>query len=81
VALADLAATSAAHGHLWDALRFHTVNTEMNTRSTFALRQLAQAQVAAHDTTAAIAAYERALRINPDDSQSRRALAALRSGR
>jgi tetratricopeptide (TPR) repeat protein len=81
VTLANLAATIAVQGNLRDALRFHTVNTEMNARSTFALRQLAQAQVAARDTAAAIAAYERALRIDPDDAQSRRALAALRSGR
>jgi Flp pilus assembly protein TadD len=52
----------------------------MNPTSTFALRQLAQTHLAARDTSAAIAAFERALRINPNDAQSRRALDALRRG-
>ena len=78
VPLNDLAASIAARGQLQDAIRFHRLNTDVNPRSTFALRQLAQSYLTMRDTTAAISAYERALALNAGDSQSRRALDALR---
>jgi hypothetical protein len=80
VSLTDLAASTAVRSNVRDAIRFHLLNVEMNPTSTFALRQLAQTHLAARDTSAAIAAFERALRINPNDAQSRRALDALRRG-
>jgi hypothetical protein len=78
VPLVDVADALRARGQLPDAIRFHALNTQMSPQSTFALRQLAQAHVAATDTAAAIAAYERALAINANDAQSRRALEVLR---
>jgi tetratricopeptide (TPR) repeat protein len=78
VSLSDLADLIAARGQLKDAIRFHTLNAEVNPRSTFALRQLARAYLAVPDTGSAISAYERALVVNANDSQSRRALEALR---
>jgi hypothetical protein len=81
VPLADLASAIAARGNLADAVRFHTLNTQMNPRSTFALRQQAQAFLATRDTTAAIAAFERALSINAADIQSQRALERLKPKR
>ena len=77
VPLADVAATIAGRGKPTDALRFHTLNTEMNPRSTFALRQLGESYLAVGDTAAARGAYRRALTINANDAQSRRALDAL----
>ena len=67
-----------ARGQIQDAIRFHSLNTRMNPQLTFALRQLAGTHLAATDTAAAIAAYERALAINANDAQSRRAIDALR---
>lgn len=78
VSLSDLAESIAARGALLDAIRFHTLNAAVNPRSTFALRQLAQSHLAVRDTASAILAYERALAVNANDAQSRRALDALR---
>jgi tetratricopeptide (TPR) repeat protein len=78
VPLADVAAFMEARGEPADAMRFHTLNVRLNPRSTFALRQLAGAHLAAHDTASAISAYERALAINPADRQSEQARDALR---
>jgi hypothetical protein len=78
VSLSDLADLIAARGQLGDAIRFHVLNAEVNPRSTFALRQLARAYLAVPDTGSAISAYERALAVNANDAQSRRALEALR---
>jgi photosynthetic reaction center cytochrome c subunit len=78
VTLSDLAESIASRGQLKDAIRFHTLNAAVNPGSTFALRQLAQSHLADRDTASAITAYERALALNASDSQSRRALDALR---
>lgn len=78
VPLADFATAIAARGSPSVAIRFHTLNTVMNPGSTFALRQLAEAHLAVRDTTSAIAAFERAVTINPNDSQSRRSLVGLK---
>lgn len=61
-----------------DALQLHRLNVDMVPSSTFALRSLAGASLAAGDTAAAIASYERALAIDANDGQSRAALARLR---
>lgn len=77
VALVDVANAIRSSGRLADALRLYVLNVEMVPSSTFALRSLAGAQLAGGDTAAAIASYDRALALNPNDSQSRAALARL----
>jgi hypothetical protein len=78
VTLVDVANNVRASGPLADALRLYRLNVEMVPASTFALRALAGASLAAGDTAAAIASYERALAIDANDGQSRAALARLR---
>jgi tetratricopeptide (TPR) repeat protein len=78
VALVDVANQLRASGSLTDALKLYQLNVEMVPTSTFALRSLAGGSLAAGDTAAAIASYERALAINPNDGQSRAAIARLR---
>ena len=78
VALVDVANSVRSSGSLADALRLYQLNVEMVPTSTFALRSLAGGSLAAGDTAAAIASYERALAINPNDDQSRAALARLK---
>jgi len=78
VALVDVANSLRSSGALADALKLYQLNVEMVPTSTFALRALAGGSLAAGDTTAAIASYERAIAINPNDAQSRAALARLR---
>jgi len=77
VALVDVANAVRSSGSLPDALRLYQLNVEMVPTSTFALRSLAGGQLTAGDTVAAIASYQRALAINPNDGQSRAALARL----
>jgi tetratricopeptide (TPR) repeat protein len=78
VALVDFANSVRRSGALSDALRLYQLNVEMVPTSTFALRSLAGGSLAMGDTTAAIASYERALAINPNDTQSSAALTRLR---
>ena len=78
VTLVDVANSVRSAGSLADALRLYQFNVEMVPTSTFALRSLAGAHLAAGDTVAAIASYERALTIDANDAQSRAALARLR---
>ena len=78
VALVDVANSVRRSGALADALKLYQLNVEMVPTSTFALRSLAGGSLAMGDTTAAIASYERALAINPNDAQSSAALTRLR---
>lgn len=78
VGLADVGAVLRERGQLKDAVRFHSLNTEFLPNSAFAHRAKAEAQLAAADTTGAIASLERVLAINANDGQARRALEALR---
>jgi tetratricopeptide (TPR) repeat protein len=78
VALVDVANAVRSSGALADALKLYQLNVEMVPTSTFALRSLAGGSLAMGDTTAAIASYERALAINPNDAQSSAALTRLR---
>jgi len=77
VPLASVGSAVLARGRTSDAVRFYKLNVDMNPKSTFALRQLAQGYLVAHDTIAAKTAYERALAINSSDEQSRQALETL----
>jgi tetratricopeptide (TPR) repeat protein len=78
VTLVDVANAVRSSGSLADALRLYQLNVEMVPTSTFALRSLASGLLASGDTASAIASYERALAINPNDAQSRAALARLK---
>jgi tetratricopeptide (TPR) repeat protein len=78
VALGDVGGAVFRKGKPADALRLHLLNVESVPRSTFALRQAAQTQLALRDTAAAIASYEKALVINPNDAQSKAALERLK---
>lgn len=78
VPLVDVANAVRANGNLRDAITLLQLNVEMTPASTFALRSLAGASLAAGDTAAAIANYERALTINPNDRQSTEALVRLK---
>ena len=77
VALADVAAALREKNRLADAVRFHRLNVEVSPNSAFALRQAAEAELAAGDSAAARAHLERVLTINPNDQQTKRALDAL----
>jgi len=77
VPLADVAA-AIQRDHLADALRLYQLNIEVSPRSGFALRQAGAAELVAHDTAAAIADFEKALELNANDSQSKRALDIIR---
>lgn len=77
VTLVDVA-NVVRSANLPDALRLYQLNVEMVPTSTFALRALAGATLAAGDTAAAIASYERALALDANDGQSRAAIARLR---
>ena len=78
VALVDVANAVRSSGSLADALKLYQLNVEMVPTSTFALRSLAGAWLASGDTASAIISYERALAINPNDAQSRAAVARLK---
>jgi hypothetical protein len=67
VPLADVAAGVRARDRLGDALRLYKLNIEFSPRSGFALRQAAGAELAAHDTAAAISHLEKALERKPHD--------------
>ena len=75
--LADVAATLRARDRLADAVRLHRLNTEFSPNSAFAFRQAATAQLAAGDTTAAIASLEKVMTLTPNDVQARRVLDML----
>ncbi len=66
-----------ASSKLADAVRLHRLNTEFSPNSAFAFRQAATAQLAAGDTTAAIASLEKVMTLTPNDVQARRVLDML----
>ncbi len=78
VALVDVANDIRARKNLPDALRIYQLNTQFSPTSTFALRSLAGGQLAAGDTAGAVASFQRALAINPNDSQSKAAIDRVR---
>lgn len=78
VALADVGAVLRDRSRFADAVRIALLNTGFSPNSGFAHREAAEAQLAAGDTASAVKALERALEINADDGQARRALDAIR---
>jgi tetratricopeptide (TPR) repeat protein len=77
VPLADVGAALRARGKTADALRFYTLDTELNPTSGFAFREMAQTQLASGDTAAAIRSLQKALSINPNDRQAKGSLDRL----
>jgi tetratricopeptide (TPR) repeat protein len=77
VPLADVA-NALRQKSMTDALRFHALNTEFAPNSAFAHRQAGQAYLAAGDTTKAIASFERAITLAPNDQQTARLLETLK---
>ena len=78
VPLADVAAAVRARDRLDDAVRLHKLNVSFSPQSGFALRQAANAELAVGDTATAIASLERALSLNPNDSQAKGVLDRIR---
>lgn len=76
--LAQVGMALRARQRFADAVRFYLLNTEFAPTSAFAYRGVAEGQLAAGDTVAAIASYEHALTLDPNDPQIHRALDALR---
>jgi hypothetical protein len=74
VALADVATAMRRRNRLPDAVRFHRLNTEFSPNSAFAFRMAADAMLASGDTAAAKTSLERALGIDPNDQQAKRAI-------
>lgn len=77
VPLADVA-NALRQKNVTDGIRFHALNTEFSPNSAFAHRQAGAAYLAAGDTVKAIASFERAIAIAPNDQQTARQLEALK---
>ena len=76
--LVEVAAALRQKNRLADAVRFLRLNVDVSPNSAFAHRQAADALLAAGDTAAARASLERAVTLNPNDQQAKRALDAIR---
>jgi tetratricopeptide (TPR) repeat protein len=79
VPLADAAEALRGQGHPADAVRLYLLNTTLLPTSGYAHRQAAGGYLAVGDTASAIAMFEKALAINPNDRQAQQALTALRA--
>ena len=77
VPLVDVGNALHARTQEADALRIYKFNTEVSPTSTFAFRSVAGAQLSAGDTAGAVASFQRALSINPNDQQSKDAIDRL----
>lgn len=73
-ALAAVSQSLMSRGRAADAVKLSTLNTQVSPKSAFAFRQAAEAQLAAGDTTGAVASLQRALALNPNDQQAKRTL-------
>lgn len=77
-ALAAVSQSLISRGKASDAARFSLLNTRLSPNSVFAFRQASEAQLAAGDTSGAVASLQRALAINPNDQQVKRSLDRLK---
>lgn len=77
VPLTDLGAVLRSRGKLADAVRFYVLNTQFLPTSLFALRQAADAQIAAGDTAAAESSLRKVLAISAADAQARAMLTRI----
>jgi len=73
-ALAAVSQSLISRGKASDAVKLSMLNTRMSPSSALAFRQAADAQLAAGDTTGAVASLQHALAINPNDQQAKRTL-------
>ncbi|MGH7585889.1 MAG: c-type cytochrome [Gemmatimonadales bacterium] len=80
VALVDAANVVERAGAPADALRLLERNTEENPESAFAWRSLAEAQLETGNKAGAIASFERALALQPQDTRTEARLKELRAG-
>ena len=71
--LAEVGAALRAKNKTPDALRFYLLNTEVNATAG-AFQQLAQAQLAAGDTAAAVVSLEKAVGLSPNDGRLKQML-------
>ena len=78
VPLADVADAIRSRSKLPDALRLYKLNVEFSPRSVFALHSAANAELAAGDTSSAVAALQRVLEISPNDQRARTILDGVR---
>ena len=76
--LAEVAGDLRAQGKLADAVRLYVLNTTFLPASGFAQRQAAAWYLAAGDTAQAIAFYQKAIAINPNDRQAQQGLNTLK---
>jgi tetratricopeptide (TPR) repeat protein len=76
--LAEVAGDLRSQGKLADAVRLYVLNTTFLPTSAFAHRQAAAGYLAAGDTAQAIAFFQKAIAINPNDRQAQQALNALK---
>ena len=76
--LAAFARQLQSQGKADDAMRFYKLNVDVAPQSIIALRILAGAQLAAHDTASAVASLQKALSINPNDRFVQRSLQQLK---
>lgn len=77
VTLDEVAQQLLRRGAQADAIRTYIRNAELFGSSGFPQRQLGAAQATVGDTAAAIAAFRKALELNPRDGQARQALQRL----
>ncbi|MDF1506005.1 c-type cytochrome [Roseisolibacter sp. H3M3-2] len=76
--LGDVAQALRARDRSADAMKVYLLNVKMSPASANAHRMLADAQLAARDTAAAVASLEKVVQLAPNDPQARRQLDALR---
>ena len=75
--LADLGANLLAEGMAADATAVAALNVDFHPGSVVAVTELARAQLAAGDSSAAIASWRRVLEIEPNNRQATEALARI----
>jgi len=75
--LADLGANLLAEGMAADATAVAALNVDFHPGSVVAVTELARAQLAAGDSSAAVASWRRVLEIEPNNRQATEALARI----
>ena len=76
--LAQVGGALRQQNRLADAVKFYMLNLEFAPSSSSAWSQLGGAQLASGDTATAIASFQKALSLNPNDRQATRAMQSLK---
>ena len=76
--LAQVGGSLRQQNKVADALKFYMLNLEFAPSSSSAWSQLGGAQLAAGDTATAIASFQKALSLNPNDRQATRMMQSLK---